>query len=347
MKVAPIWTQFRRRNHPDLEVLLVHTGQHYDREVSEVFFRDLGLPAPDISLGVGSGTHAQQTARVMTAFEEVCFRERPDWTVVVGDVNSTLACAITAKKVGVRVAHVEAGLRSRDLSMPEEINRICTDAIADLLFTTDRIASENLLREGLPAERIHFVGNTMVDSLLAHLERARLIPLPDGLVPGAFTVLTLHRPANVDTPQVLAGILEAVGAVAEHVPVVFPVHPRTARNLPGELHRNLKLMPPLGYLRFLGLLANARLVMTDSGGIQEESTVLGVPCLTLRPNTERPITCELGTNRVVGTDPARIREAALEVLRDSTRTGSTPEKWDGRAAERIVDILLDGHSLPC
>ncbi len=347
MKVAPIWWASRRRKAPDVEVRLVHTGQHYDAEMSEEFFRDLGLPEPDVNLGVGSASHAVQTARVMVAFEEVCIRERPDWTVVVGDVNSTLACAITAKKLGIRVAHVEAGLRSGDLSMPEEINRICTDAIADLLFTTDRIASQNLLREGVPAERIHLVGNTMIDSLVTHLERARQLPLPEGLVAGGFALLTLHRPSNVDDAGVLARILEAVGAVADHLPVVFPVHPRTAPNLPRQVHPNLVLAPPLGYLRFLSLLVRARLVMTDSGGIQEETTFLGIPCLTLRPNTERPITCELGTNVVVGNDPVRIRSAALEILQNGMRRGMVPEYWDGHAAERIVKILLDGHSISC
>jgi UDP-N-acetylglucosamine 2-epimerase (non-hydrolysing) len=343
MKVAPIYAEFQRRGLPDVRVLLVHTGQHYDREMSEEFFEDLGLPQPDINLRVGSGTHAVQTARVMVAFEEVCLRERPDWVVVVGDVNSTLACALTAKKLGIRVAHVEAGLRSCDLSMPEEINRVCTDAISDLLFTTDRIASENLLREGVAPERIHFVGNTMIDSLLRHLDRARVLPLPEGLSAGNFAVLTLHRPANVDDPQTLGRILEAIGVVADVMPVAFPVHPRTARNMPNRLHPNVRLMSPLGYLRFLALLTRARLVMTDSGGIQEETTVLGVPCLTLRPNTERPITCEVGTNTVVGNDPQRIREAALCALRDGARRGAVPEKWDGRAAERIVEVLLNGH----
>jgi len=343
MKVAPIYAEFQRRGLAHVRVLLVHTGQHYDREMSAEFFDDLGLPAPDVNLGVGSGTHAVQTARVMVAFEEVCLRERPDWVVVVGDVNSTLACALTAKKLGIRVAHVEAGLRSRDLSMPEEINRICTDAISDLLFTTDRIASENLLREGVAAERIHFVGNTMIDSLLRHLERARALPLPEGLSAGNFAVLTLHRPANVDDSQTLGRILEAVEVIADAMPVVFPVHPRTARNLPERLHPNVKLTSPLGYLRFLALVARARLVLTDSGGIQEETTVLGVPCLTLRPNTERPITCEVGTNTVVGNDPERIREVALAALWDGAPRGAVPEKWDGRAAERIVKILLNGH----
>ena len=342
MKIAPVLEAFRRYRDAH-EVRLVHTGQHYDAKMSDDFFRDLGIPEPDVNLGVGSASHAEQTARVMVAFERVCLREMPDWVVVVGDVNSTMACAITAKKLGIRVAHVEAGLRSRDMSMPEEINRLCTDAVSDLLFTTDEMANENLRREGVPEEKICFVGNTMIDSLLKHIERARWLPLPEGLTPGGFAVLTLHRPANVDRPEVLAGILGAVSVVAESMPVAFPVHPRTARDLPQDVHRNLRLMQPLGYLRFLGLVANSRMVMTDSGGIQEETTVLGIPCLTFRPNTERPITCEIGTNIVVGNEPGRIREAALAVLRDGAGKGRIPEKWDGHAAERIVEVLLNGH----
>lgn len=347
MKVAPIWRALEKRRAPGLAVLLVHTGQHYDPEMSDEFFRDLRLPEPHVYLGVGSGTHAQQTARIMVAFEEVCLRQRPDWVVVVGDVNSTLACAITAKKLGIRVAHVEAGLRSGDMSMPEEVNRICTDAISDLLFTTDHIASANLLREGVPEHRIHFVGNTMVDSLLAHLDEARNLPLPNGLVPQGFAVLTLHRPANVDDPERLQGLLDALSILADEMPVIFPVHPRTAPKLPARLHPNIRTMPPLGYLRFLSLLSRARMVLTDSGGIQEETTVLGVPCLTLRPNTERPITCEVGTNIVVGTEPDRVRDAVLHVLMSGAPRRAVPERWDGRAGERIVQVLIDGRSFPC
>lgn len=342
MKVAPIFSEFRARNYRD--VMLIHTGQHYDRNMSGDFFTDLGLPEPDLNLGAGAGTHAQQTARVMVAFEEACRQHRPEWVVVVGDVNSTLACAITAKKMGIRVAHVEAGLRSRDMSMPEEINRLCTDAVSDLLFTTDEIANQNLRREGVPEERIRFVGNTMIDTLRRHIDRARSLPLPDGLSMGTFAVLTLHRPSNVDSRERLVAILDAVGVVAEQMPMVFPAHPRTAENLrAGDVHTNIRICEPLGYLCFLGLVANSRMVLTDSGGIQEETTVLGIPCLTLRPNTERPITCELGTNLVVGSDPKKIRAAALSVLKNGTRPHSVPDKWDGRAAERIVEVLLNEH----
>ena len=347
MKVAPVLHAFRSFAHSH-KVVLVHTGQHYDSKMSDSFFRDLAIPEPDVNLGVGSGTHAEQTARVMVAFEQVCLREMPDWVVVVGDVNSTMACAITAKKLGIRVAHVEAGLRSRDMTMPEEINRLCTDVVSDLLFTTDEIANENLRREGVSEEKIHFVGNTMIDTLLRHVERARSFPLPDGLSTGKFAVLTLHRPGNVDTKPVLSGILESIREVARHVPIVFPVHPRTSRNLSEfglldslQSHKGIRLMEPLSYLPFLGLVANSCMVLTDSGGIQEETTVLGIPCITMRPNTERPITCLAGTNVVVGTDPQAIRVAAFSALNGGCRESHIPEKWDGRAAERIVAVLTN------
>jgi UDP-N-acetylglucosamine 2-epimerase (non-hydrolysing) len=345
MKIAPLREAFRKRGHQD--VLLVHTGQHYDAKMSGEFFQELGIPEPDVNLEVGSGTHAEQTARIMVAFEKVCQRERPDWVVVVGDVNSTVACTITAKKLGIRVAHVEAGLRSRDMTMPEEINRLCTDVISDLLFTTDEMANENLRREGVPGERIRFVGNTMIDTLLAQIERAMATPLPEGLCEGQYGVLTLHRPGNVDHPEVLSGILSAVGSVCERIPVVFPVHPRTRGKLNGFAHPNLMLAEPLSYLRFLGLVARCRMVLTDSGGIQEETTVLGIPCITMRGNTERPITCEMGTNVLVGSDPERIREAAFEALENGHRPHRIPDKWDGHAAERIVEVLLDEDSLSC
>ena len=349
MKVAPILEAFRIRKQirTDLEVLLVHTGQHYDQRMSDDFFQDLGMPHPDVNLGVGSGTHAQQTARVMTAFEDVCFEHRPDFVIVVGDVNSTVACAITAKKLGIQVAHVEAGLRSRDMSMPEEINRLCTDAISDLLFTTDAMASENLRREGVPEAKIHFVGNTMVDTLLRHIARAREMPLPDGITPKTYAVLTLHRPSNVDREEILCGLFGAIRAVAEKIRVVFPAHPRTVarmneyglmRELNGR--SNVRVLEPMSYLPFLSLVSKSRMVMTDSGGIQEETTMLGVPCLTMRENTERPVTCEQGTNVLVGTNPARIRTAALSALNAIPRKGCAPEKWDGRAAGRIADLLL-------
>jgi len=344
MKITPIYRAFEPYRGGDCKVVLVHTGQHYSRNMSAEFFRDLGVPEPDINLAVGSGTHAEQTGRVMVRFERVCARERPDWVIVVGDVNSTLACAITAKKLGIRVAHVEAGLRSRDMSMPEEINRLCTDAISDLLFTTDEIASDNLRREGVPDERIHFVGNTMIDTLLRHIDEARSLPLHDGLSPGGYAVLTLHRPSNVDRPETLVQIVSAVNKIAERLPVVFPAHPRTAPQMKHlRLHAAVKVVEPLSYLPFLGLVAHARMVLTDSGGIQEETTVLGIPCLTMRPNTERPITCEVGTNVLVGDDPAVICREAFAVLPGRRRTSAVPEKWDGHAAERIVEILLNEH----
>ena len=343
MKIAPIHRAFssRRNGHSTADVLLVHTGQHYGRNMSDDFFRDLCIPDPEINLDVGSGSHAEQTARIMMAFEPACLAHRPDWVIVVGDVNSTVACALTARKLGVRVAHVEAGLRSRDMSMPEEINRLCTDAISDLLFTTDAQAVENLRKEGVAEARIHFVGNTMIDTLRQQIGRARQLPLPNGLTPAQYAVLTLHRPANVDSPDRLAPILGAINAIADRIPVVFPVHPRTAAGLNGiQLHPGVRTVEPMSYLPFLSLVASARMVLTDSGGIQEETTVLGVPCLTMRPNTERPITCEVGTNMLVGTDPQRIMREAHWILDGHARAGAIPEKWDGRAAERIVDILF-------
>jgi UDP-N-acetylglucosamine 2-epimerase (non-hydrolysing) len=353
MKIAPILEAFRSRqpHTPGLEVLLVHTGQHYDQKMSDDFFTDLRIPQPDINLGVGSGSHAGQTARIMVAFEEVCLREQPDCVIVVGDVNSTMACAITAKKLGIAVAHVEAGLRSRDMSMPEEINRLCTDVIADLLFTTDEIANDNLRREGVPESRIYFMGNTMIDTLLRHLDRARQMAPLDGLPDGGFAVLTLHRPGNVDHCATLAGIMKALVDVARRIPIVFPAHPRTLARLkeygllgPLQNGGGIRLVGPLSYLPFVGLVAHSRMVLTDSGGIQEETTVLGIPCITMRPNTERPITCERGTNILVGNDPARIHSAALKILNGALRRGSIPEKWDGHAAERIVDVLLPLYS---
>jgi UDP-N-acetylglucosamine 2-epimerase (non-hydrolysing) len=343
MKIAPIHRAFSsmRNGHSTADLLLVHTGQHYSRNMSDDFFRDLGIPEPDINLEVGSGSHAEQTARIMMAFEPACLEHRPDWVIVVGDVNSTLASALTAKKLGIRVAHVEAGLRSRDMSMPEEINRLCTDAISDLLFTTETSADENLRSEGVASEKIHFVGNTMIDTLRQQIGHARQLPLPDGLVPGQYAVLTLHRPANVDSPDRLALLFGAMNAIAERIPVIFPVHPRTAPRLKDlELNPHLQIVEPMSYLPFLGLVARSRMVLTDSGGIQEETTVLDVPCLTMRPNTERPITCEIGTNVLVGTDPQRIIHEANSILDGNSRPGRIPEKWDGHAADRIVDILI-------
>jgi UDP-N-acetylglucosamine 2-epimerase (non-hydrolysing) len=359
MKVAPIMAAVRahqQRGDPvTFEQCLVHTGQHYDRALSDLFFEELGLPRPDVNLGVGSGSHAQQTARVMEAFEPVLEARRPDLVLVVGDVNSTLACALDARKLGIPVAHVEAGLRSGDMSMPEEINRRATDAISDLLFTTDRIADACLRREGADPSVIHRVGNVMIDSLLAHRDKALARPtLRDlGLLdndgrPGPYAVVTLHRPGNVDDRESLSSIAEALGRIGERMPVLFPVHPRTRARIeafglgprldPGS---GIRLLEPAGYLDFVNLLAHARLVLTDSGGIQEETTILGVPCLTLRPNTERPITIDEGTNRLVGNSGAEIAAAAEAALADTTRVSRRPELWDGHAAERIVAVLAD------
>lgn len=353
MKIAPLVAAMAR--HPArIAQRLVHTGQHYDQRMSRTFFTDLGLPRPDIDLGVGSGTHAQQVARVMLAFEPVCLRERPDLVIVVGDVNSTLACALTARKLGIRVGHVEAGLRCGDMEMPEEVNRRCSDVLCDHLFTTDAVAGDNLRREGVAAERIHFVGNLMIDTLLKHRDLAADLSLTRdwGLVPGGFATLTLHRPGNVDDRATLAGILAALARVARELPIVFPMHPRTRAaverfGLGGYLAsggRAAGLWPtmPLGYLQLLHLNMNARLVLTDSGGLQEETTVLGVPCITLRDNTERPVTCSEGTNRLAGNREEGILAAVAAVLAGDMPLGRVPEKWDGRAAERVVEVLLAG-----
>jgi UDP-N-acetylglucosamine 2-epimerase (non-hydrolysing) len=320
--------------------------------MSDAFFRDLGLPEPDVHLGVGSASHAQQTAAVMQKFEPVVLEQQPDWVLVVGDVNSTLACALVCSKLGVPVAHVEAGLRSRDRTMPEEINRLLTDQLSELLLTPSEDADRNLINEGIPTERIRFVGNVMIDSLLKQLKRAESSRVREELnVAGSdYAVVTLHRPSNVDEPDVLGRILSALTRISKHLPVVFPIHPRTRKNLEEfglleacELTGRVRFVEPLGYLDFLRLYSGARLVLTDSGGIQEETTALGVPCLTLRENTERPVTVELGTNRIVGTDPERIvaeAEAALSIDKQS-EAARVPPLWDGRTAERILDALLE------
>ncbi len=347
MKVAPIYAEMKRRAG-EFEPMIVHTGQHYDAAMSDSFFDDLGMPKPDVHLGVGSGSHAVQTAKIMTEFEPVVLEHKPDWVLVVGDVNSTIACALVCAKLGIKVAHVEAGLRSRDRSMPEEINRILTDSISDLLFTTSQDADENLRLEGIPAERIRFVGNVMIDSLLEHLKIAEnsTVRTDLGIVTREYAVMTLHRPSNVDERDVFGGILDALLSVAERLPIIFPVHPRTRAKIEefGFSERiaasNIRLIDPLGYLDFMRLYSGARLVLTDSGGLQEETTVLGIPCLTLRHNTERPITIELGTNVLVGTDPEKIRAAAAEVLGSDVAVDSKiPPLWDGKAAGRICDEL--------
>ena len=345
MKIAPVIDEMRRRSDR-IESLLVHTGQHYDESMSDSFFEDLQIPRPDINLEVGSASHAQQTARLMMAFEPVIEQYKPDWVIVVGDVNSTMAATLVASKLLVRVAHVEAGLRSRDRTMPEEINRLVTDALADLLLTPSRDADENLLREGIPAEKIRFVGNVMIDTLHRNLERARASTVIErfSLKPAGFCVMTLHRPSNVDLRATLEGILNALEAI--QLPIVFPVHPRTRARLEefglmDKLRANPFMRPtePLGYLDFLQLYSNSRLVLTDSGGIQEETTALSIPCLTLRQNTERPITVTQGTNRLVGNDPETIRREALSALAGNSVAGRIPELWDGNASARIVDAL--------
>lgn len=338
MKVKPVLDALEAAG---AETSLVHAGQHYDPDVNDVFFADLGLRPPDHHLGSGSGSQATQTARVMTAFEPLLDRLRPDVVVVVGDVTATLAVALVTAKSDARLAHVEAGLRSGNRAMPEEVNRIVVDRLSDELFAPSPDAVAHLRSEGVPDPAIHLVGNVMVDSLLANLDRARARPtLADlGLVPGGYGVVTLHRPANVDDPSVLAGLLSALGQVARECPLVFPVHPRTRAALDGhDLPDGLRPVPALGYLDFLALEAGARVVLTDSGGLQEETTVLGVPCLTLRDETERPITVSEGTNEVVGREPERIVAAARAALGRPV-TPQRPDGWDGHAAERVAAVL--------
>ncbi len=363
MKIAPVIEALKNealKNSSDIEHCLVHSGQHYDELLSGNFFSDLGLPKPDVNLEVGSGSHAAQTAEIMKRIEPVLVDYGPDMILVVGDVNSTIAAALTAVKLGVEVAHIEAGLRSFDMTMPEEVNRKLTDAISTLLFVSEKSGVENLGREGIPKERIFLVGNVMIDCLLRHRELARNSAILDRLgmrKNGAgcrpYGVLTLHRPSNVDDPKTLQDILAAVNSVAAELPIFFPIHPRTRKNvesfgllryLASEDHRErtgIVPLEPLGYLDFLCLNDGARIVLTDSGGVQEETTVLGVPCLTLRENTERPATVEEGTNRVVGVDPARILAAAKVILHSDARPSRRPPLWDGKAASRIVAIIRE------
>ncbi|MCG5512070.1 non-hydrolyzing UDP-N-acetylglucosamine 2-epimerase [Ectothiorhodospira shaposhnikovii] len=351
MKIAPIMRAFAAAEIP---ALLLHTGQHYDADMNDAFFRDLGIPHPDINLEVGSGTHAQQTAEIMRRVEPVLDQHQPAAILVVGDVNSTIACALVAAKKGVPVIHVEAGLRSRDRTMPEEINRVLTDQISDLLFTTERSALDNLKQESIDPERVHFVGNVMIDTLHYNLRQA--IPASDtlkaqgldaGLIdsPAGYALLTLHRPSNVDDRTVLTGITDCINRIARDLPIIFPIHPRTRGRLMefGLLDtlapRRVLCTPPLGYLQLLGLMREARLVLTDSGGIQEETTALGIPCITLRHNTERPITVTEGTNTLVGNQPEAIMGAVTQALAQPAKSGRIPEYWDGKAAERIAAVL--------
>jgi UDP-N-acetylglucosamine 2-epimerase (non-hydrolysing) len=344
MKIAPLMEAVKATGQ--LRQVLVNTGQHYDDMMARAFVRDLGLPTPDYDLGVGSASHAVQTARVMMEFEKICTAEKPDLVVVVGDVNSTMAASLVAAKLLIPVAHVEAGLRSGDRTMPEEINRLVTDRISDLLLAPSPDAVENLKAEGEPASKIHLVGNIMIDSLLRHLPSATLDRIQAQGVPvkaGHYAVLTLHRPSNVDTEETFRRILDAVGAIAKEMPVVFPVHPRTRQRLKEfglDVSPGLLLTDPLGYIDFLSLTSHARIILTDSGGLQEESTALGIQCLTLRENTERPITVTEGTNQVVGTDTAVILAGFRRALA-AEGTPRKPDLWDGATAERITRILCD------
>jgi UDP-N-acetylglucosamine 2-epimerase (non-hydrolysing) len=347
MKIAPVMERLRASG---VSVSLVHTGQHYDESMSDSFFRQLGIPEPDVDLEVGSATHAVQTGEIMLRFEPVLERFSPSAVIVVGDVNSTIACALVAAKREVPVVHVEAGLRSFDRTMPEEINRVLTDQLSEILFTTERGARENLRREGIGDEKIHFVGNVMIDCLLGHLDRAvsprttlqalGWEPLPEG---APYGVVTLHRPSNVDEPKKLRLLMATLVRLSDRLPLVFPVHPRTASRLQSlgfSCPPRLLLTPPVGYLQMLGLMKDAKLVLTDSGGMQEETTALGVPCLTLRENTERPITVSEGTNTVVGRDPARIEGEVDAILSTGGKSGRRPELWDGKASARIRDVLV-------
>lgn len=338
VKLAPVLTELERRG---AEVVFVDAAQHYDDVLSGQIRRDLALRDPDVVLDTGSGTHAEQTARVMTAFEPLLADLEPAWTLVFGDVNTTLGCALVAAKSPTRLGHVEAGLRSGDRSMPEEVNRRAVDAVSDDHFAPSRDAAARLVAEGTAPDRVHLVGNTMIDSLLRSLEAARERDVPASLrlERGAYAVATLHRPASVDDPVVRQGLLDALGRVAAELPVVLPAHPRLARRLADEAGP-LQIVPALGYLDFLGLVDGARLALTDSGGVQEETTVLGVPCLTLRTTTERPITTSAGTNRLVGLDPDQIVAAALEALAAPRPQAPELEGWDGRASERIAEVVV-------
>ena len=343
MKIAPLYHALRKEAWA--KPFIVHTGQHYDLNMSDAFFEDLGIPQPDINLEVGSGSHAEQTARVMLAFEPVCVREKPDWVIVVGDVNSTMACALVASKLGIKVAHVEAGLRSFDRSMPEEINRIVTDSIADLLFTPSEDGDANLIREGIPKEKIKRVGNIMIDTLAINLEKARRFWPGDqfGVKEKNYVFVTLHRPSNVDNKASLSTIIKHLSELTEKMPVIFAMHPRTRKNLQqfGLDHAingsKLIISNPLGYHDTIGLVDKSRFVLTDSGGLQEETTFLGIPCLTLRPNTERPITITKGTNQLTSLES--LEQDITNLLNGSTKKGTIPKLWDGHTAGRIVEIL--------
>lgn len=341
MKVAPVIAALQ--GFPLLEQVLVHTGQHYDANMSEIFFKQLGIPEPDINLEVGSRSHAQQTAEIMSLFEPVVLEQRPDWVCVYGDVNSTVAASLVCTKLLIPIAHIEAGLRSFDRTMPEEINRLLTDQIADLLFTPSADGDKNLLREGIAPEKIHQVGNVMIDTLIRLLPQAKQSTILGevGVSPQKYILATLHRPSNVDTPSTLAEIMATLGQLATQLPIVFPVHPRTRQRLvdSGLNMAGVHLVEPLGYLDFLWLQKNATLVITDSGGVQEETTYLQVPCLTVRENTERPITVTIGTNQLVGQNMQALLTSARQIIADGYSIGAIPPLWDGLASQRIAAIL--------
>jgi UDP-N-acetylglucosamine 2-epimerase (non-hydrolysing) len=346
MKVAPVRNALAA--HP-VSQLLVHTGQHYDANMSEVFFQQLGIPPPDVNLEVGSGTHAIQTSQIMSRVEPVLMDYQPDWVLVYGDVNSTVAAALVATKIGIRVGHVEAGLRSRDRTMPEEINRLLTDQISDLLFTPSADGDENLLHEGISAHKIRLVGNVMIDTLVRLLPQASKLwePLQKRFALDKFGLVTLHRPSNVDEPEMLQRIITSFATISQDLPLLFPVHPRTRNRLeksPARVNApNLKLVDPLGYLEFLALQQHATVLITDSGGIQEESTYLGIPCMTLRENTERPITIEIGTNILIGRDTELLEQEVGKILQGKGKKGRIPPLWDGHASERIASHLVHGR----
>ena len=354
MKIAPLMEEMGK--FPNISPVLVHTGQHYDEKMSKNFFDDLGIPKPNINLEVGSGSHAKQTAAVMERFESVIIQEKPDLVLVVGDVNSTIACALTAVKLGVRVAHVEAGLRSFDRSMPEEINRVLTDSISDYLFTTEESANKNLAREGVDPRKVFFVGNVMIDTLLKHKQKAMASDILSRLnvTSKGYVLATLHRPGNVDSPEVLQEIFQALAVISKDIPVVFPCHPRTQGKLAAlnpvmkelavtdgfQWINRVLICDPVGYLDFMKLMAEAKVVISDSGGIQEETTILGVPCLTVRPNTERPVTISHGTNKLVGMQKETIALEAMEAMNSMDISKKIPPLWDGKASTRIIEILL-------
>jgi UDP-N-acetylglucosamine 2-epimerase (non-hydrolysing) len=357
MKMAPIIREIKNTNNR-LIPYLVHTGQHYDKTMKETFFRQLNIPEPDVDLGVGSGTHAMQTAQIMLRFESVVDEVNPFAVLVVGDVNSTIACGLVTVKKQIPLIHVEAGLRSYDRAMPEEINRVLTDQISDLLFTTERSAQDNLTQEGIARHRVHFVGNVMIDTLFDNLKNS--VPVAETLQSYGYTnnfekneyaLLTLHRPSNVDNSEALTSLIETIIGIGRKIPVIFPVHPRTQAKM--EQHglldpirsAGILLLPPVGYLQMLGLTRSAKMVLTDSGGIQEETTALGIPCLTLRENTERPITVVEGTNTIVGADPLKIAACVDDILSTGGKTGRIPEYWDGQAAKRIIAVITENFSV--